>query len=364
MNDVIAICSSKSQFRNSDVESQVREQTLGRLEKLNEQAGDSPFEHALTAISLFDFLDLLRAWSFPSDWQDRFERHMNRLLWLHDTQRELFDFSRNSFADWNGDSQPDDFAQRTGQVYARLWSGFSREEYYRETLERLSERFTKNDVAVQGVGHLLDAGCGGGRYTLALHELGAKRVTGVDVSPEAIALARRMNHFPRTEADFVVGSVIDLPLDDQEFDFVFSNGVLHHTASTEKGLLEIFRVLKPGGRAWLYLYGGRDSLFWDIVDTCRALLRAVPQKYVQDLMRVMGYPAGRIFCRCDFFYVPVHRRYYESEVEDMLRAAGFGRWRRLHRGIATDWDEIIHRHPKIHPYIYGEGEMRFLIEKP
>ena len=47
----------------------------------------------------------------------------------------------------------------------------------------------------------------------------------------------------------------------------------------------------------------------------------------------------------------------------MLREAGFEKFRRLNRGVSQDWDEIINSNPQIDPYIYGEGEMRYFIEK-
>ena len=80
-------------------------------------------------------------------------------------------------------------------------------------------------------------------------------------------------------------------------------------------------------------------------------------------MKCMGYQSGRIFHRNDFFYVPIHQRYFSSEVEEMLREAGFDNFRRLKRGGTQDWDEIIHSNPQIDPYIFGEGEMRFLIQR-
>ena len=209
----------------------------------------------------------------------------------------------------------------------------------------------------------LDAGCGGGRYTLALRSMGIKRMQGIDISPDSITLASKMNGFEENEVSFKQASVLDLPFDDESYDLVFSNGVLHHTTSTSKGLSELYRVLQPGGEGWLYLYGGKESLFWDIVDFCRKILSQVSQSYMQILMKVLGYPPGRIFHRVDFWYVPINNRYFYSEVASMLSDAGFSNHRKLLRGADIDWDEIIHNNKRIDPYIYGEGEMRFWITK-
>ena len=53
-----------------------------------------------------------------------------------------------------------------------------------------------------------------------------------------------------------------LPFDDNTFDAVWANGVLHHTGDTERAIEEIRRVLKPGGRAILSHFYRRPSWFY------------------------------------------------------------------------------------------------------
>ncbi|MFC1807378.1 class I SAM-dependent methyltransferase [Candidatus Omnitrophota bacterium] len=324
--------------------------------------GSNYFYRALTAIYLFDFLDKLKELNYPKEWLSILDDDLNELTFSFNSFDKRYDFSKNSFDTWDDSSSEGDFESKTGKVYYELWKNFKKDEFFDQTLNILKERFEKNSISVSGVGKALDDGCGSGRYSFALKELGCLNVTGIDVSPDSIALARNINPF-KDEVSFTQGSVLELPFEDGDFDFVFSNGVLHHTKSTEKGLKEIYRVLKDDGFCWLYLYGGKESLFWDIVDYCRSLLSSVPQAYTQSLMRDMGYPPGRIFHRSDFFYVPVNNRYFKEEVERMVNEAGFKSSKRLVRGAAHDWDEIIHQNPDIESYIYGEGEMRYLINK-
>ena len=333
------------------------------FKKIAEHIGDNFYFKAVTAVYLFDFLDKIRQENFPADWFKQLEGNINQLLTFFDFQKKSFDIKNPDFSVWKDKESEEVFAQKTGEVYYQLWKDFSKKEYFKQATKNLKERFKKNNISLKNIYNALDDGCGNGRYTLALKSLGLKKITGVDISQNSIELAKKMSPFPKNEVRFVQGSVLNLPFKDDSFDFVFCNGVLHHTESTEKGLSEIFRVSKPGGICWLYLYGGKGSLFWDIVDFCRELLSNVPQSYTQTVMKTLGYPAGRIFHRSDFFYVPVNRRYLESEVETMLKKTGFVNFRRLKRGVMTDWDEIIHNNPSIDPYIYGEGEMRFLITK-
>lgn len=323
--------------------------------------GGNYFYRVLTAVYLFDFLDRLRALGYPKNWFSLLENEMKQLAASIRFFENSFEFPKSGLADRGIEDKA--LEDKTGKVYFDLWKNFRKEEFFAEALKNISERFEKNDISVKNTGRALDDGCGSGRYSFALKKLGCKYVAGIDVSAESVKLARKMNPFPASKVSFVRGSVLGLPFKDGTFDFVFSNGVLHHTSSTEKGLNEIYRVLKKGGSCWLYLYGGKDSLFWDIVDFCRRVLSPVPQAYTQTLMRELGYSPGRIFHRIDFFYVPVHNRYFQTEVEKMLKNAGFSDIRRLERGTEFDWDEIIYRHPRIDPYIFGEGEMRYIIYK-
>lgn len=341
----------------------MRQKTLRLFNDYYEQISKNQFQRSLSALYLFDFLDRLQMMGFPLNWYSLLERELASLSEVTRFFEESFETSFNSFAGFDEDNAAGDVQKKTGEVYFKLWKNFNKEEYYSQAYAMLKERLKKNVIRLDGVKHALDDGCGGGRYSLALKKLGCARVSGVDISVNSIALARSMNPFNDSQVQFSVSSVLELPFEPESFDFVFSNGVLHHTRSTEQGISEIFRVLKKGGRCWLYLYGGKESFFWDIVSFCRKLLAAVPQSYTQALMKVMGYPPGRIFHRADFFYVPINNRYFAAEVEQLLQAVGFVNFRRLIRGAAHDWDEIMFSTPHIDPYIYGEGEMRYFIKK-
>ncbi|WP_044439132.1 class I SAM-dependent methyltransferase [Agreia bicolorata] len=95
-------------------------------------------------------------------------------------------------------------------------------------------------------GHnILDAGCGAGPLTAALRDRGAT-VTGLDLSAEMIALARRRLG---EDADLRVGDISDpLPFADASFDEVTASLVLHYLEDWGPTLTEFRRILRPGGR--------------------------------------------------------------------------------------------------------------------
>jgi ubiquinone/menaquinone biosynthesis C-methylase UbiE len=96
---------------------------------------------------------------------------------------------------------------------------------------------------------VLDFGCGAGRLSQALAEH-ADEVTGVDVSPPMLAVARELD--PAQRCRFVLNETADLArFDDGAFDLVYSELVLQHLPAPviDGYLAEFVRVLAPGGVA-------------------------------------------------------------------------------------------------------------------
>lgn len=90
---------------------------------------------------------------------------------------------------------------------------------------------------------VLDAGCGVGWGT-ALIARRARAATGIDISPEAVAEANRRHG---AVADFALGDLYRLPFARGRFDAVVSFETIEHVEEPERAILEMKRVLRPGG---------------------------------------------------------------------------------------------------------------------
>jgi len=104
---------------------------------------------------------------------------------------------------------------------------------------------------------VLDVGSGQGIDLIGFARAGA-HVTGIDLTPRHVELARAHLASLGLSGEVVDGDAERMPFEDASFDFVSSNGVLHHTPNVDIALREIFRVLRPGGTARILLYNKRS----------------------------------------------------------------------------------------------------------
>jgi len=104
---------------------------------------------------------------------------------------------------------------------------------------------------------------GGGMGTdLAQFAKAGAIVTDVDLSAGHLELARENFKLRNLEGSFLQHDAESLPFDDASFDLVYSNGVIHHTPNTDRVVREMYRVLKPGGRAIVMVYAENSLLYW------------------------------------------------------------------------------------------------------
>ena len=106
----------------------------------------------------------------------------------------------------------------------------------------------------------LDFGCGNGWISIDLAKSGAL-VWGIDISEELIRYANnwaeKENLSDKIKFKKMTGE--DLNFDDNFFDLVLGSAILHHT-EIKLSLMQIFRVLKPGGRA-LFIEPMNQNIF-------------------------------------------------------------------------------------------------------
>jgi SAM-dependent methyltransferase len=236
--------------------------------------------------------------------------------------------------------------QQTAETFGFKWAQratFESEASVRNAGAWLRERY--GDVADAGwwsdhgpTPLVLDAGCGAGFSALALFgdRLDAVRYLGVDVSSAVDVAAARF-----AEAGHPCGllqaDLGALPLAPGSVDVVFSEGVLHHTDSTEKALHAACELLRPGGRILFYVYRRKGPIReftddhlrealqsmtpqegWDALLPLSRLGRTLGELEIEldvpEAVELLGIPAGRIDLQ-RFFYWHVCKAYYRPELD-------------------------------------------------
>ena len=93
---------------------------------------------------------------------------------------------------------------------------------------------------------VLEIGCGNGWGTKLIKKyFNPSEIEAVDLDPKMISIAQK-NNKDRT-INFSVADATTLPFKDKSFDAIFDFGIIHHIPDWEKCLVELKRVLKPGG---------------------------------------------------------------------------------------------------------------------
>lgn len=145
---------------------------------------------------------------------------------------------------------------------------------------------------------VLELGCGYGRVALRLARV-ARRVVGIDVAEESLALAREIAG-RETCCEFLRMDAIDLRFADGEFDAVVcvQNGICAFGVDPRALVREALRVLRPGGRALFSTYSDRfwpERLAWFEAQAAEGLLGPVDREASRDGTIVCGdgFRAGR-----------------------------------------------------------------------
>lgn len=184
---------------------------------------------------------------------------------------------------------------------------------------------------------VLDAGCGAAWSALEYLEpvLNEIRYMGVDISV-AVETARVRLAERGYRGGFLQADIGRIPLPPRSVDVVFSEGVLHHTDSTERSFSALARLLRPGGIFMFYIYRRKGPVREFTDDHIRAKLQSMkPEEAwramepltrlgielgrlnatieIPEAIDLLGIPAGKSDLQ-RFFYWHVAKAFYRPDM--------------------------------------------------
>ena len=202
--------------------------------------------------------------------------------------------------------------EQTRQTFEYKWSKrdtYDSDAVNANTKKWLFERYCDNDPAQLtswldgGRKIILDAGCGSGFSALLFFgpHLKEHDYLGVDIS-DAVAVARQRFEEKGYPADFLRTSLLEIPIPDESVDLIFSEGVLHHTDSTEASLKCLAAKLKPGGRFLFYVYSKKAVLREFSDDHIREMMASMTDEEAWETLKPLtklGIALGQIDAEID-----------------------------------------------------------------
>ncbi|MBW2992014.1 class I SAM-dependent methyltransferase [Candidatus Woesearchaeota archaeon] len=155
-----------------------------------------------------------------------------------------------------------DYEETEKERYERMWSSLVKKKFTEKPADYRGRIPDKNIIdfaefiSKKGVkGKVLDIGCGNGRHSVYFAKKGFE-VYGIDVSKNAIEIARWNAKENKVKVNFRAGSVFSLPYSKDSFDVIIDSGCLHHLRKPQwkMYLKNILRVLKKNAYMELHCF--------------------------------------------------------------------------------------------------------------
>lgn len=206
----------------------------------------------------------------------------------------------------------EDHARRVREMFARISSRYDLLNHLLSVnIDKRWRRVTVSKLPplIPPGARILDVACGTGDLGIEIFEQTGAEVIGLDFCRPMLDLAKQKA--PRI--DFVEGDALRLPFADGTFDAVTIGFGLRNLSSTESGLRELRRILKPGGWAAILEFSQ---------PTARGFRALVSFYYARVLPRFGGFLSGS---RSAYEYLPdsISRFPDQEKLADLMRSAGF-----------------------------------------
>lgn len=183
--------------------------------------------------------------------------------------------------------------------------------WYAKNTAKSTHRFESTAAriskACRAGSEILEVAPGPGYLAIELARMGF-RVTGLDISRSFVEIAAANARAAGVDAQFRLGNASEMPFADSSFDAAVTMAAFKNFSDPVGALNEMYRVLRPGGQAWVYDLRREASL--EEVD-----------REVRG-MHLSGINAA--VTRLTFRWMLLPRAYSLAEIERMSRESRFG----------------------------------------
>ena len=189
---------------------------------------------------------------------------------------------------------------------------------------------------------------------------GAKDLSVLDISKRNILTTKKNLKKFNLKCKSAFSPAEKSPFKSDMFDFVWCNGVIMHTHTPSEVLKEIFRILKPGGQSWIYVYGS-NGLWWSTIFELRKYLKKSTESKIISVLKKYKYNNRYIAEYIDDWKVLNLRTYKSKIFEKSLRLSSAIKIIKFKRGLNYDSSEKLYNTRD--KFLYGEGDLRYVFTK-
>jgi len=249
--------------------------------------------------------------AFPPGWVSKHYSKMDEFKGKYPGARIQ---SSNAGLEWSFSSE---WEAHSDKDMATTW-GFTVQSRFEQFLLEVET----NEQEIQSK-MILDAGCGNGMLTEFFAGKGMKSF-GIDFSNSVFAAeAKRKSD----DVCFLRGDLQQPPFAENFFDFIVSNGVIHHTRNTEHTFHKLAMTVKKGGKFFIWLYERKGSMAWRfkrrIFDWLRIFISRMPLGFQK---RIVGIFTRLIFTKYKLSGKKLDYQTLHVDMFDSLTP----RWRHYH----------------------------------
>jgi uncharacterized protein YbaR (Trm112 family)/ubiquinone/menaquinone biosynthesis C-methylase UbiE len=183
--------------------------------------------------------------------------------------------------------------------------GFENKTVFGRTLDKQIKYFFEglgiSDTDINGK-WILDGGCGSGVLSMEIARCYPKsEIIAMDITPAIKEVFRKGKQLPNLHV--VQGNVLEPPFPVESFDFLWSNGVIHHTGDTQRAFESLTALVKNGGRAYLWVYEKKLS----VMVALRKLLRPFGlvhwnNRFLYRFCQVISFPTWLVVTFLSIFH--------------------------------------------------------------
>ena len=149
---------------------------------------------------------------------------------------------------------------------------------------------------------VIEVGSGSGRIINKLNLFNPSKIVAIEPS-KAIEVAKKNNKGSSIEFLNIRGQDLNF---NEEFDYSFSLGVIHHIPEYEIVCKKIYKTLKPGGKFIIWVYGYENNqLYLRIFNNLRRVTRIIPNFLLKILCKFLNISAVFYILLCRIFNMPL-----------------------------------------------------------